>query len=63
MSDIQKLKQFVKTLPGENGWWHQGNEVTFRNHAVRMFNKGLCYSDIIEILEDLYDAVSDEYGG
>lgn len=60
MSD--DLKQKIKEIPGEDGFWKESTIDAFLFAGERMVTAGMEESDILEILEKLYRAVSDEYG-
>lgn len=56
------LKKSIAEIP-EGGWWKRGSEETFCEVAEKMLLKGFSESEIVDILEDVYAAVADCYGG
>jgi hypothetical protein len=58
----EELIKFIETIPGEDGWWSY-SETVFLRTAEKMLNKGFSESEVKEILEDMYSAVANCYGG
>lgn len=56
------LKQRIKAIPGEEGWWKSGSEKAFYETAKQMIEKGFNEDETVDILEDLYGAVAECYG-
>lgn len=59
-------KQFVKIktrcaeIPGEEGWCKFDGQRTFVKAAVKMVDRGFAVDDALELLSDLYQAVTSE---
>ena len=45
-----------------DGWWTTGGEKTFNKIAEEMVGRGMSEKRVIEILTELYHAVSAEFG-
>lgn len=56
------LKEFIRNIPPNDGWWSNGNCNIFFGEAERMLEAGLQPDVISEILENLFSAVASEYG-
>lgn len=53
----------IRAIPGEDGFWKDASEKTFIRAAFEMSAKGMNDDDVEDILEDLYRAVAEEFGG
>ena len=51
----------MNELPDENGWYNDGYEA-FIELAKRLHKLGMEEEEIKEHLQDIYQAVADEYG-
>lgn len=59
---MRDLKKWIKEeLPSNGEWWKDGYEA-FINAAEIMMNAGIKKRLIKDILQNLHDAVCDEYG-
>ena len=60
---MENLKTWIETeLPSNGEWWSDGYH-EFIDSAEKMLKAGMDEATIKEILSDLYEAVSSEYGG
>jgi hypothetical protein len=58
-----KLKHFINNeLPVEGQWWDESNADTFHEASEKLLAKGLSVDEIKELFQDLYSAVSAEFG-
>ena len=61
--DKRELLEFVETLPGEDGWWKEGNQQDYIDVAIVLFEDHQLPRDKVEwLLRKVYSAVADEYG-
>lgn len=58
-----ELKQRVLDIPGGEGWWNLDNATPFHDAGVSMLEKGFTLEETVSLLESLFRAVADEYGG
>lgn len=59
---MKNLKKWIETeLPHNGEWWSDGDE-KFIDSAEKMLKVGMSEESIKEIFNDLYSAVSGEYG-
>ena len=59
---MKELEVFIMNeLPDENGWYNDGYEA-FIELAKRLHKLGMEEEEIKEHLQDIYQAVADEYG-
>jgi hypothetical protein len=52
----------IDAIPGPDGWWKQSTRDTFRAAGLKLLERGLSISEIVKLLESLYQATSDEFG-
>ena len=56
------LEQWImEELPIDGEWWHDGYD-SFIESSTKMLAHGMSVEEIKEILQDLYSAVTNEYG-
>lgn len=58
----QTLDEKVDAIPGDDGWWKTSTGIAFRGRAHELVRRGFSEDEAIELLSDLYEAVSEEYG-
>lgn len=56
------MREAIKQIPGQDGWWSSSGEETFLAVADRMLGAGMEADDVVEILEQAYGAVANEFG-
>lgn len=56
------MKDKIRKIPGNEGWWKSRSEDTFNEVAKKMKSRGFEEGEIINILSDLYYAVTNCYG-
>jgi hypothetical protein len=62
MSDNSRLAKRVDAIAGPDGFWKRSTRDSFLARATELVARGYSEDDAIELLGDLYDAVSAEYG-
>ena len=56
------LEERIKAIPGKDGFYKTGTENTFLNAATWLHNLEVSDDVIVDFLENLWYAVSNEYG-
>lgn len=56
------LIEKIDAIPNEGEWWKAGTRGTFISVAKKLLSKGFTEEEALDILEDMYSAVSQEYG-
>lgn len=59
---MKELKKRIKNIPGEDGWWKESGEENFNKIAKRLIDRDFTEDEVIDILEECYWVVSEEYG-
>ena len=59
MSDIDEK---IDKIPGHDGWWKSRTRVTFYDAAAVLVCRGMSDDQAVELLQELYDAVAEEFG-
>lgn len=57
------LEERVLAIPGKDGFWKSHTKDTFLKTALLLWQRGFSDNEVIDILEKLWYAVSNEYGG
>jgi hypothetical protein len=57
------MRESVRTIPGEEGFWKSSSESTYQEHAQILLNKGFSEEQTLDILSSLYYAAANCYGG
>lgn len=52
----------IRTIPGSTGWWHEDGFDRFVRIADNLTAMGWPPDAILDLLEDVYGAVANEYG-
>ena len=61
MSNEQLIDRIAK-IPGENGWWTSAGQDTFESLGLRLVGTGMRPQEVIEVLEEAYWAVAEQFG-
>lgn len=60
----EELKAKIAAIPGdEDGWWKSGSQEKYEEAAEKLLAKGFSEDEAAELLEDLYFAATDCFGG
>lgn len=59
---LKEIQNRCEAIPGDEDWWHWGNEQPFIDAAVEMVEAGFTIDHAIDILTRLYYTVADEFG-
>ena len=57
------LEWKIEEIPGEDGWWRPSSHSEFRQTALLLVQAGIPEKTVIGILERMYWAVANCYGG
>ena len=57
-----QYRELIKEIPGPEGFWTSGCEDAYRAAAIRMDHAGMDQDEILDILQELYNATRGEYG-
>lgn len=60
--NLPTLREAIRDIGGENGWWKSYSEESFQKAAIMLGNKGMHPQDIYFHLSAMYSAVSACYG-
>lgn len=63
MGRKKSLKRRIKEIPGEEGWWKRSSERVFQEEGKRLVEKGFTEDEAVEMLEGLYGATAECFGG
>jgi len=61
MSNEQLIDRIAE-IPGNDGWWKVSSQETFESVAFRLIGAGMRAEEVIDLLTEVYAAVSDEFG-
>lgn len=60
--DEEELFKKIDGIPGGSGWWHVEDKISFKHIAIELQKFSIPNHKILDILESVYSAVSNEYG-
>lgn len=57
------LEEAIEAIPGEDGWWKSHAESTYLSTAKQLIERGFSEDEAADLLDSLYWAAADCYGG
>lgn len=57
-----EMEEKIARIP-RDGWWKSASQDMFKKSGEKMINRGLSEEETLSILEDLYFATADCFGG
>lgn len=57
------LEWKIEEIPGEDGWWRPSSHSIFKEVALLLLESGVPEKTVVTLLERMYWAVADCYGG
>ena len=58
----RRMRQLIKKIPGEQGWWHSSGEASFQSLATKLREHGVPAEVVLDVLTDAYLATAEEFG-
>lgn len=57
------LGERVQAIAGEGGWWKSDSQKTYEKAAQRLVGLGMTETEAVHLLDELYLAAAECYGG
>ena len=57
------LYSYLDKIPGDEGWWKQETQASFRRAGQKLLAAGMKIEVIVPLFHSLYWAVAGEFGG
>jgi len=58
----KEFYSLIDEIPGGDGWWKNSTGEAYKKAGDTLVEKGFTYDEVIDLLSDLFDATSEEFG-